>query len=80
MHDTVMTSSAGSPGRLESQSSDTDIELQTQAPNSEGPEKRLPEGGYGWVCVVSVFLINGHTWGINSVGTPEYNPYGNNES
>ncbi|KAJ5544518.1 hypothetical protein N7535_007083 [Penicillium sp. DV-2018c] len=25
----------------------------------------FPEGGYGWVCVVSVFLINAHTWGIN---------------
>lgn len=27
-----------------------------------------PDGGYGWVCVVCVFLINAHTWGINSVG------------
>lgn len=26
-----------------------------------------PDGGYGWVCVASVFLINAHTWGINSV-------------
>ncbi|KAL4787247.1 major facilitator superfamily domain-containing protein [Aspergillus varians] len=25
-----------------------------------------PDGGYGWVCVVSVFWINAHTWGINS--------------
>ena len=25
-----------------------------------------PNGGYGWVCVVCVALINGHTWGINS--------------
>ena len=25
------------------------------------------EGGYGWVCVVCTFLINVHTWGINSV-------------
>ncbi|RJE18737.1 Major Facilitator Superfamily [Aspergillus sclerotialis] len=24
------------------------------------------EGGYGWVCVVATFLINAHTWGINS--------------
>jgi MFS family permease len=25
-----------------------------------------PDGGYGWVCVACNFLINGHTWGINS--------------
>lgn len=26
-----------------------------------------PNGGYGWVCVVCVGLINMHTWGLNSV-------------
>ena len=26
-----------------------------------------PNGGYGWMCVVCVFLINAHTWGINFV-------------
>ena len=26
-----------------------------------------PDGGYGWVCVACTFVINGHTWGINSV-------------
>ncbi|KAI4210707.1 MAG: hypothetical protein LQ351_006483 [Letrouitia transgressa] len=25
----------------------------------------LPNGGYGWVCVVCAFLINMHTWGIS---------------
>lgn len=24
------------------------------------------DGGYGWVCTACVFLINAHTWGVNS--------------
>lgn len=24
-----------------------------------------PDGGYGWVCVACVFLVNAHTWGLN---------------
>lgn len=31
-----------------------------------------PDGGYGWVCVGCVFLINAHTWGVNSVSV---NPF-----
>ena len=26
-----------------------------------------PNGGYGWVCVACVFLINTHTWGLSFV-------------
>lgn len=26
-----------------------------------------PNGGYAWVCTACVFLINAHTWGVNSV-------------
>ena len=29
-----------------------------------------PNGGYGWVCVACVFLINAHTWGFNFVSGP----------
>ena len=29
-----------------------------------------PDGGYGWICVACVFLINTHTWGVNSVCIP----------
>lgn len=32
-------------------------------------ERRAPDGGYGWVCTLSVFIINAHTWGINAVRT-----------
>lgn len=28
-----------------------------------------PDGGYGWVCAASLFLINAHTWGVNSVSS-----------
>ena len=31
-----------------------------------------PDGGYGWVCVASVFIINGFTWGLTAVrSSPE---------
>jgi hypothetical protein len=26
-----------------------------------------PDGGYGWVCVLGQFLINGFTWGVAAV-------------
>ncbi|OJJ05569.1 hypothetical protein ASPVEDRAFT_859373 [Aspergillus versicolor CBS 583.65] len=43
-------------------------------PRSEKPrslviapvDNDFPEGGYGWICVLCIFLINAHTWGINS--------------
>ena len=35
-------------------------------------EDVLPNGGYGWVCVVCLHLINGHTWGINFVSDGLY--------
>ena len=28
-----------------------------------------PDGGYGWVCVGCCFLMNAHTWGVNSVSS-----------
>ncbi|EKG15376.1 Major facilitator superfamily [Macrophomina phaseolina MS6] len=30
---------------------------------SQGPEA-IPDGGYGWVCVICVFFLNACTWGI----------------
>lgn len=44
------------------ESNTTDVEqAQSQAPPTE------VDGGFGWICVICVFLINAHTWGINSV-------------
>lgn len=59
-------------------------------PSGSEPEKRSdiegqespkpvdvpPDGGYGWVCVASVFIINAHTWGVNSVSLYEGVPGG----
>lgn len=39
--------------------SDAYIEDVVDTP-SDGP----PDGGYGWVCVLACFIINGFTWGI----------------
>ncbi|OJJ39960.1 hypothetical protein ASPWEDRAFT_104653 [Aspergillus wentii DTO 134E9] len=34
----------------------------------ENPRRHVPpDGGYGWVCMVAVCLINAHSWGIISV-------------
>ncbi|KAL4871147.1 hypothetical protein BDV12DRAFT_206957 [Aspergillus spectabilis] len=37
-----------------------------QAEQQQPPADDFPEGGYGWICVTCIFLINAHTWGINS--------------
>ncbi|OJJ57485.1 hypothetical protein ASPSYDRAFT_90769 [Aspergillus sydowii CBS 593.65] len=39
---------------------------QTTAAQEKAADDLPPDGGYGWVCVASVFWINAHTWGINS--------------
>jgi hypothetical protein len=45
-----------------------DIEGRDQTPEVETkPVDVPPDGGYGWVCVTCLFLMNAHTWGVNSV-------------
>ncbi|KEY68597.1 hypothetical protein S7711_05779 [Stachybotrys chartarum IBT 7711] len=29
-----------------------------------------PDGGYGWLCVLGQFLVNGFTWGVAAVSQP----------
>lgn len=49
--------------------STTTFELTEPPANAISIEDVPPDGGYGWVCTVCVFLVNAHTWGINSVGS-----------
>lgn len=47
--------------------STTAFELTEPPTNAISVEDVPPDGGYGWVCTACVFLVNAHTWGINSV-------------
>jgi len=47
-----------------------DPELAGGLQNDKVAEKPV-DGGYGWVCVGAVFLVNFHTWGLNSVEYPK---------
>lgn len=47
-------------------------DLERRSPQARKVEDDIPpDGGYGWVCTACVFLINAHTWGINSVWLPK---------
>jgi MFS family permease len=44
------------------------IDVRDRTPETDTkPVDIPPDGGYGWVCVCCLFLINAHTWGVNSV-------------
>ncbi|KAL2257905.1 hypothetical protein VTK26DRAFT_8989 [Humicola hyalothermophila] len=48
------------PGEKTAGSDESPVE--TDSPG----EAEFKEGGYGWVVVASVLLVNAHTWGLNS--------------
>ena len=53
----------------EKTSDDSELTSNHEHPPQSPPrhtEDVPPDGGYGWICVACNFLINGHTWGINS--------------
>lgn len=43
--------------------------------NAVSVEEPPPNGGYAWVCTACCFMINAHTWGLNSVSLPSYIGY-----
>lgn len=49
--------------------STTAFELTEPPTTATGIQDVAPDGGYGWVCTACVFLVNAHTWGINSVSS-----------
>jgi hypothetical protein len=53
-------------------SNSLDQQLESDAPYARECEDVPPNGGFGWVCVVCLHLINGHTWGLNSVSDCSY--------
>jgi hypothetical protein len=40
--------------------------------NGQDPLDEPPEGGYGWVVVGAVSLINGFTWGVAAVRSTSF--------
>lgn len=61
-------SDRSSTGIVEESSSEIDAEYARTEVQPPQESDVAPDGGYGWVCVFCVFMINAHTWGINSVG------------
>lgn len=74
----------GTRAQLERAQTTMDLELASSRSNAEfllghdrpGPaaakdrEYVPPNGGYGWICIVCVFMINAHTWGLHFVSRP----------
>ncbi|KAI0025452.1 major facilitator superfamily domain-containing protein [Xylariomycetidae sp. FL0641] len=65
-----MSESEKRPGNSETGVDDSQGSSPEDAPQpviqSQPPPQEFEEGGYGWVVIFGVFLLNMHTWGLNS--------------
>ncbi|EWC44347.1 hypothetical protein DRE_01173 [Drechslerella stenobrocha 248] len=59
-------SKEGGPASKETIASAGDGPGSVEAALDVADESAPPDGGYGWVCVISAMFINACTWGINS--------------
>ncbi|KAI0011257.1 major facilitator superfamily domain-containing protein [Xylariaceae sp. FL0662B] len=53
-------------GNKESDVSSNEIPTQPNPPPPPPQQDEFKEGGFGWVVIFAVFLVNFHTWGLNS--------------
>lgn len=67
MMDSKTDTGQPSAGNEDVNPSAPDLELVGTQSNVADREDVPPDGGYGWVCSVSLLFINAHTWGVNSV-------------
>lgn len=65
-HDDITNNNQIELNRVDSEGQDVEL-VDLQATNVTNREDVPPDGGYGWICTVCMFLINAHTWGVNSV-------------
>ncbi|KAE8363587.1 major facilitator superfamily domain-containing protein [Aspergillus caelatus] len=69
MHDTAHNPHHGPQPEVAVRADNEFLTISRHPKDSETPQDDshpIHEGGYGWVCVVCTFLMNAHTWGINS--------------
>ncbi|KAI0387305.1 MFS general substrate transporter [Hypomontagnella monticulosa] len=46
--------------------SGNDSNIENLPTSTTQPQVEFKEGGYGWVVIFGVFILNAHTWGLNS--------------
>ncbi|KAK0754032.1 major facilitator superfamily domain-containing protein [Schizothecium vesticola] len=57
---------ASTPAPSEKTSGKASVSNESPIDTDSSEVEEFKEGGYGWVVVASVLLVNAHTWGLNS--------------